>query len=195
MTVGLFGGSFNPPHTAHLIVAEAIRTEFAFDQIWWMPGYQPPHKVGQDLAAAEHRLAMVHLATQDNPGFHVTDLEIRRQGVSYTVETLEALQATFPQHAFHLLLGGDSFAQFGTWYQPEEIVRRVPLIVYPRSGSVHSLPDPRFAARVRFAKAPLVDISSTAIRAHLKAGRSIRYLVPDAVRRYIEAEGLYLENR
>jgi len=191
MTVGLFGGSFNPPHLAHLIVAETMREQFLLDQIWWIPASTPPHKTEAALAEPVHRFAMTRRATQDHPAFAVSDVEVQRAGTSYTVDTVRMLQATYPDHTFSLLLGGDAVRGFGAWRQPEEIAARVPLLVYHRPG-IALLDVPAFLeGRVRVAEAPLLSISGTDIRARVRAGRSIRYLVPDAVRTYIEAHGLY----
>lgn len=190
MHVGLFGGSFNPPHLGHLIVAETLREQGRLDQVWWMPSSVSPHKQRASLTAPEHRLAMVRLATADNPAFVVWDGEIRRGGVSYTVETLRALQQVHPEHTFVLCIGGDSLRDFGTWRAPEEIIARVPLLVYLRPG-VPPTADPRFAHRVQFVEAPLLPLSSTDLRRQVAAGRSIRYLVPEPVRAYIDAQGLY----
>lgn len=191
MKVGIFGGSFNPPHLAHLIVAERIRDQFDLDEVLWIPGYRPPHKPEAGLASPGHRLAMTRLATDDHPAFSVSDHEIRREGTSYTIHTVRALQEALPEHTFSLIIGEDSLQQFGTWYEPEEIVARVPLIVYPRPGLPPTDPDDRFRHRVQFADAPLLHISGTAIRDLRRQGHSIRYLVPDAVRAYIEAHRLY----
>ena len=192
MNIGLFGGSFDPPHLAHLIVAETVREQFHLDQIWWIPAFDPPHKTEASLSASRHRLAMTQRATQHNPGFAVSDIEVRRAGTSYTVDTVRQMQERHPEYAFSLLLGGDSLRDFASWYQPEEIVACVPLIVYRRPGAAEVVA-PSFAEdRVRFADAPLLALSATEIRARVRAGRSIRYLVPEAVRAYIGEEGLYL---
>lgn len=189
--IGLFGGSFNPPHSAHLIVAETVRDQFGLEEIWWIPSYRPPHKSDEELAEAHHRLAMTERATDNNPAFRVLDIEIQRDGLSYTVETLRELQDAYPDTAFWLVIGSDSLRGFGGWHCPEEIVERVPLIVYKRPGAISSIGDPQFANRVRFADAPLLEVSGTEVRARRKKGRSIRYLVPDAVRRYIDEHALY----
>ena len=192
MHIGLFGGSFNPPHLAHLIVAETVREACGLDQVLWMPNYQSPHKQGHQLASAAHRLAMTRLAVEEHPGFSVSALEVERGGVSYTYDTILALQATHPDASFSLLIGGDSLRTFDTWHRPEEIAARAPLIVYERAGDVPTDRSARFAAGARFVEAPLLGISGTDIRARRRAGRSIRYLVPEAVRAYIETHGLYL---
>ena len=195
MNIGLFGGSFDPPHLAHLIVAETVREHFQLDQIWWIPAFQSPHKTGAVLADAHHRLEMVRRATQDHPGFAVSDVEVQRTGTSYTIDTVRMLQEAHPEHAFFLLLGGDSLRLFETWYQPEAIAARVPLIVYRRPGVADIVPAPYLEDRVRFAHAPLIDISATEIRARVRQGRSIRYLVSDPVRAYIEEKGLYVKRK
>ncbi len=192
MDVGIFGGSFNPPHTAHLIVAETVRDQFALESVWWIPSAQPPHKTSAGLAAPADRLAMTRLATEGHPAFRVLDLEIQRGGPSYTVETLRVLQERHPGVQFAFIIGSDSLRGFGTWRRPDEIVQRVPLIVYKRPGATASVVAPRFANHVRFADAPLLEISGTEVRARRRRGRSIRYVVPDPVRAYIEEQGLYV---
>ncbi|ARA93042.1 nicotinate-nicotinamide nucleotide adenylyltransferase [Rhodothermaceae bacterium RA] len=191
MQVGLYGGSFNPPHLAHLIIAEHVREQFGLDAVWWVPSFQPPHKERGALVAPVHRLAMTRLATAGHPAFRVSDLEIRRGGVSYTVETLRVLQEAHPNVAFSLVIGGDSLRDFDTWHRPDEIVERVPLLVYRRPGVETGVLDPAVAARVQFTRAPLIEISGTDIRRRCREGRSIRYLVPEPVRHYIEEHGLY----
>ncbi len=189
--VGIFGGSFNPPHVAHLAVAEAARDHLGLDRVVWIPAATPPHKQHRDMPAAEHRLAMTRLAVAGNDAFVVSDVEIERAGVSYTVDTVWALQEAYPEVAFHLLLGGDSLAQFGSWVQPEEIVRRVPLVVYPRPAADLSNVPASLMARTTLLDRPLLDPSSTALRRLLHAGRSVRYLVPDPVLAYAAEHGLY----
>lgn len=189
--VGLFGGSFNPPHLAHLALAEAARDQMDLDRVVWMPAAVPPHKQHRNLPAGEHRLAMTRLAVEENPAFVVSNVEIAREGVSYTIDTVRALQDAFPETDFHLLLGGDSLAQFETWVDPEEIVRRVPLVVYPRPGSTIAGVSAYVMARVTILDRPLLDPSSTAIRRLMRAGRSVRYLVPDAVMAYAAEHKLY----
>jgi nicotinate-nucleotide adenylyltransferase len=191
MDIGLFGGSFNPPHVAHLVVAEVARDQFGLDEVWWIPNATPPHKSADGLAAVDHRLAMTRRAVADNPAFRVCDIEIERAGVSYTVDTVQALQNQHPDTDFYLIIGSDSLDHFAEWHKPEEIARRVPLVVYKRPGVIDAVPEPRFANHVRFVAAPVMEVSGTEIRSRRRAGRSIRYLVPDGVRTYIEDHGLY----
>lgn len=191
LEIGLFGGSFNPPHLAHLVVAEIVRDQFSLDEVWWVPNATPPHKSEADLASADHRLAMTRAAVADNPAFEVCDIEIERAGVSYTVETVRVLQEQHPDTAFGLIIGSDSLDYFAEWRRPDEIAERVSLIVYKRPGGIESVADPRFANHVRYVAAPVMEISGTEVRARRRAGRSIRYLVPTAVREYIETHDLY----
>ena len=189
--VGLFGGSFNPPHVGHLAVAEGARDAASLDRVLWMPAATPPHKQDDDIPAAEHRLAMTRAATEDHPAFDVSDLELRRAGVSYTVDTLRTLRREHPDTEFLLLIGGDSLAQFHTWREPEAILDLAELLVYPRPGFDLSAVDEAVRRRATILDRPLLDLSSTDVRGLLRAGRSARYLVPDAVLAYAGEHGLY----
>lgn len=191
MDVGLFGGSFNPPHIAHLIVAEVVRDQFGLSEVWWIPNATPPHKPEEELVAVEHRLEMTRRVVDTNTHFRVCDLEVQREGVSYTVETVRVLQDQHPDTDFALLIGSDSLDHFAEWHRPDEIAERVPLVVYKRPGAIEAVAEPRFANHVRYAAAPVMEVSGTEIRARRRAGRTIRYLVPDTVRAYIEAHDLY----
>ena len=191
MNVGLFGGSFNPPHVAHLIVAEVVRDQFGLDEVWWIPNATPPHKPNDELVAVQHRLAMTERTVEGNPAFRVCGVEVERDGVSYTVETLRLLQDQHPDTDFALILGSDSLDHFADWHRPDEIAERVPLIVYKRPGAIESVANPRFANNVQYAAAPVMEISGTEVRARRRADRSIRYLVPEAVRSYIDTHDLY----
>lgn len=191
MDIGLFGGSFNPPHVAHLIVAEVARDQFGFDEVWWIPNATPPHKPQDELAEVDHRLEMTRRAVEDNPAFRVCDIEVERSGVSYTVETVRVLQEKRPDTDFALLIGSDSLDHFAEWHKPDEIAERVPLVVYKRPGVIDAVPESRFANHVRFVSAPVMEVSGTEIRSRCSADRSIRYLVPESVRAYIEEHELY----
>jgi nicotinate-nucleotide adenylyltransferase len=181
---------------AHLAVAEAAAEAAGLDRVVWMPAATPPHKQGTDsLAPADHRLAMTRLAVQGNDRFAVSDLELRRGAVSYTVDTLRQLRAEHPGTELLLLLGGDSLAGLPTWREPEAILSLARLLVYRRPGSEEGAVPAEILARTTFVDAPSIELSGTAIRARLAAGKTVRYLVPDAVRAYIEAHGLYRTKR
>lgn len=191
MRVGLFGGSFNPPHVGHLAVAEAAAEAARLDRVLWMPAATPPHKRDdRALASAADRLAMVRLATAGNERFEVSDAEIARDGVSYTVDTLRALAGERPGDTWHLILGGDSLAAFPTWREPDAILALVRLLVYARPGAPVDV-SPELAPHVDLVAGPMLDLSSTALRARIASGHSVRYLVPDAVRGCIAERRLY----
>lgn len=189
--VGLFGGSFNPPHLAHLVVAELVREQFDLDRIVWIPNYQSPFKRLEDVAPAGHRIKMTRLAIANNERFALSELEAKREGVSYTVETIRALQVQHPDVEFSLIIGSDSLETFGAWHRPDEILERVRLLVFRRPGAAAAAPPAGFEERVLFAEAPLIDISGTAVRARLHAGRTVRYMIPDLVHAYILNNDLY----
>lgn len=189
--VGLFGGSFNPPHLAHLLIAELVREQFELERIVWIPNYQSPLKQDVGVASAHHRVAMTRLAIENNPFFEVSVVEVDREEISYTVETIRALQEMHPNVDFSLIIGSDSLESFGAWRQPDEILDRVRVIVFRRPGAESALPPRGYQERVAFADAPLLEISGTAIRERIHAGRSVRYWLPEAVRNYISKQGLY----
>lgn len=194
MTIGLFGGSFNPPHLAHLIVAEAARDRADLDEVWWIPARNPPHKRGEEadqLVSSSHRLAMTRLAVRGHSAFSVRELELEREGPSYTVETLRHLQDARSEDRFVLVIGSDSLVGLPDWRRPDEIVERVELLVYPRPGVDLSGVPRRYRDAATTIDTPLLDISGSRIRAWCAAGRSVRYLVPEAVRAYLVEHGLY----
>ena len=183
MRTGIFGGSFDPIHNGHLILARAAREEIGLDRVVFIPANMSPHKTGTKPATAQDRLAMVQKAINGEDGFEASDIELRRPPPSYTVETLREWKALHPGDELVLLIGADNVAKFDTWHEPDEIRRLARIAVLDRAGSEvpHDWPVVR----------RLVDISSTDIRARVAAGRSIRYLTPEAVCDYIAAQGLY----
>ncbi len=191
-TLIVFGGSFNPPHIAHLAVAEVAADFVRNSKILWMPAATPPHKQeDSDLASAVDRLAMVRLAIEGNERFEVSDLEIQRGDVSFTVETLRALKKEHSETELALLLGGDSLAQFQTWREPEAISEMARLLVYRRPGFERTAVSEGVLEHVAFLDAPLLELSSTVLRDRLRTKMSARYLIPDAVLAYVEEHGLY----
>jgi nicotinate-nucleotide adenylyltransferase len=190
--IGVFGGTFDPPHLGHLVLAEWAWARLRLDRVLLVPAGAPPHKLARRLSEPAHRLAMARLAVRGNPALAVADLEARRAGPSFTVDTLGALRARHPGARLFLLMGADSLADFPTWREPERIARLATLVVAarPRRGATRRARLPR-GARVVHLDNPLVDISSSALRARARARRPLRYLVPDAVAAYIERQGLY----
>jgi nicotinate-nucleotide adenylyltransferase len=194
MKIGIFGGTFNPPHYGHLIVAEFIREEVGLDKIIFIPCSIPPHKQNNEylsqIASPEHRFEMVKLAITGNKFFEVSDIEINRGGVSYTIDTVNYFVSNFPEEKFYLLIGADQFAEFHTWRKPDEIVQKVNLIVFNRPGFV--IPKTEFSKFATFITIPNIEISASTIRKRIRHGKSIKYLVPPAVEEYIFVNKLYI---
>jgi len=193
MKLGLFGGTFDPIHLAHLIIAEWVREGLGLDRVLFVPADVPPHKTQRELSPAWQRLAMVRLATADSPFFVASDLEIRRGGISYTIDTVRAVRQLFAVAAdeLFLIIGSDSLQEIATWREPEKIFAACQVAVVTRPGYDHDKAPAEFAAKATFLATPLLDVSSSQIRERVKAGKSIRYLVPRSVERYIEEHGLY----
>lgn len=184
--IGIFGGSFDPVHHGHLIVARAAREQLGLTQVRFVPTGRQPLKRGH-AAAAVDRLAMVEAAIAGEPGFAVEPLEVLRDGPSYTVETLQVLAAQHPGVPLVLLLGADAAADFARWRDPQGIRALARVVVLTRDGARGAGP-----ADLEVVRVPAVEISATAIRARVRAGQSIRWLVPDSVAALIAARGLYL---
>lgn len=199
MRVGLFGGTFDPPHLGHLIMAERCREEARLDAVWFLVSFKPPHKLDQVTTAYDQRLAMVQLAITGHPHFRAESIERDLPPPSYTVETLRVLIDQHPDSQFHLILGGDSVSELPTWYQPQTIVRRAGIIAVPRPGSpsvtheqlARSLNVPVETFPYQVVASPLIDLASREIRRRVRDRQSIRYLVPDPVAGFIDREGLY----
>ena len=193
--LGVFGGTFDPIHLAHLVLAEQAREQLRLDLVLFVPASAPPHKLGDAISPPKVRLEMVELAVAGHPQFAVCDLELRRDGPSYTVETLRTLKQDHPSAELFLLLGGDSLRDFLGWREPHEILKLARLGVMQREG-VEAPPtfsefSNAFADRICEIKAPTLSISATDLRRRVADGRSIRFLVPSAVEAYIAAQGLY----
>lgn len=192
--VGLFGGSFDPPHLGHLALAEWAREALALDRVVFMPAGSPPHKTRRTLSPVRHRLAMIRLAVRGNPAFVVSALEARRSGPSYTVDTLRLLKLAHPGARLYLLMGADSLAEFETWHEPAAIRTLATLVVATRPAA-----PPGQAARgargVRWLDNPPLGVSSSGIRARARRGLSLRYLVPEAVAGYVARHRLYRGRR
>jgi nicotinate-nucleotide adenylyltransferase len=199
--VGWFGGSFNPPHVGHLILAEMARCTCDLDEILFMPAKNPPHKHVKGLAPARDRCHMVELAVEDNDAFTVSRLELDREGPSYTLRTARELTERLSSDArLFLILGADSVRDLPEWWKAGELLTEMDFIVLRRPGHPMGELSHVEEAFGRWAveklqdavvEAPLLDISSTSIRQRVAAGGSIRYLVPDAVRHYIREQDMY----
>ncbi|MHB8839262.1 MAG: nicotinate-nucleotide adenylyltransferase [Gemmatimonadaceae bacterium] len=186
MRIGIFGGTFDPPHLGHWLSAVDAADVLALDQVVWVPAALQPLKSGVTSAAAEHRLAMTRLAVVGERRFTVDPLELERGGISYMVDTLREYRTRQPGAALFLLLGTDAAALLPKWRDPEAIQALAEVVVLTRGGEEEVLP-----AGVRAVPTRRVDLSATEIRARVADGRSIRGFVPDAVAEYISAHGLY----
>ncbi len=182
--LGLFGGTFDPIHWGHLLLAESARDALGLAQLQFVPARVPPHKQDRGITPTTHRLAMLELAIAGNPGFGLCRWELDQSGPSYTVDTLRHMTAE-GWGPIYLLIGGDSLAQLPTWREPEVIRQLATLVVFDRPGWQ---PD---VDGVLTLALPQIDVSSTAVRERLKTGRTIRYWVPETVRQYIGDQGLY----
>jgi nicotinate-nucleotide adenylyltransferase len=192
LRLGILGGTFDPIHLGHLIVAEIARRLLRLDEVVFVPARVPPHK-GSVATSPDRRFRMADLATTDNPGFRVSDVEIRREGPSYTIDTLRALRAEGPAGTEHfLLMGADSARDLASWKDHEVLLEESTVAVLGRPGVTESDLPPGLEDRVTFLDTPLVEISSTEIRRLVRRGESIRYLVTDPVESFIRSEGLYL---
>lgn len=189
--VGIWGGSFDPVHVGHLILAQEALVQCPLDHLVWVPAGDPPHKRGPQ-ASGEDRVRMVELAIAGHEAFSVSRAEVDRKGKSYTVRTLEDVRASSePDDRLFLLIGSDNAVDFDQWHAPEQVADLAEIVVFDRPGHDRSRIPDAYAARMRFLDTPLIEISSTAIRERIAARRPTRYWVPDDVARWIEAQGLY----
>lgn len=187
MKVGVFGGSFDPVHIGHLIVADAAADKLGLDRVLLIPAHTQPFKLGSHYASPADRLAMLEAAIADNPKLAVDGREIERAGTSFTFDTLNELTAEYPDDQLFLMVGADAAQDLPDWHRVEDIPRIAAVVVLSRPGS-EELPSGIPAARI---EVPAIGISATMVRETLRAGGSARYLVPEAVRVYIETHGLY----
>jgi nicotinate-nucleotide adenylyltransferase len=192
MRIGILGGTFDPIHWGHLLIAEGVREKFALDEVLFIPASWPPHKVKGRVTEAVHRYKMALLATQNNPHFSVSAVEMNRPGKSYTIETVKELKEKYEEAEIYFIVGLDSALEIFTWKDPEKLLRlcRFISVQRPFSRELEKL-DKRYRERIEIVEVPTLPISSTEIRERVKEGRSIKYLVPEAVEKYICKNKLY----
>lgn len=214
MKIGILGGTFNPVHNAHLRIAEEVRDRFDLVKVMFVPAAAPPHKPLAGELPFPVRYEMVRRALEGNPGFGLSDMEGRRGGTSYSIDTLRSLRNDHPADEFYFIIGSDSFLEFGSWHEYATIFSICNIVVMERPGGVVTEParalpaavahefcyhdaEKRLAHRsgysVYFLEGVPLDISSSAIRELARLGRSIRYLVPEAVGDYIKDQRLYAD--
>lgn len=196
MRIGILGGTFNPPHLGHLVCAQEAHLQLRLDLVLMVPTLSPPHKALADDPGPGHRLELCRLAVGGDERFKVSDLELRRDAPSYTVDTLEQLHATVQDSELYLILGGDIATGLPEWREPERVLALAALSVTDREGTSRASVEAALSRlpgghRVRFFDMPHIAISSTLVRRRLRAGQAVRYLVPDAVIEYIKRHRLY----
>lgn len=193
MKIGLFFGSFNPIHIGHLIIANYMATQTDLDKVWLVVSPQNPLKPKKTLARDADRLYLTRLGIGDNPRVTASNIEFGLPKPSYTIDTLTFLKEKYPEHEFALIMGGDNLASLHLWKNYEQILANYDIYIYKRPN--HELGELASHPRVRIFEAPLLDISATYIRECLRTGKSVRYLVPEAVWEYLETSSLYRKKK
>lgn len=193
---GILGGTFDPIHCGHIVIARYAMEQYSLDEVWFMTGGNPPHKQNNNVTEASVRHEMVKIAIGNEIGFVPFDYEVYKKTYSYTVETLTELNEKYPDRQFYFIVGEDSLNDLTKWYKPEIIVKKCVLLVYPRgiNSQADTLIEKRreeFDADIRRIDAPLMGMSSSEIRERVSESKSVYGLVPDAVNEYIKASNLY----
>jgi nicotinate-nucleotide adenylyltransferase len=191
MNIGLFGGSFDPPHLGHLLLAEQACETLALDKLIFIPAYHSPFKSSDQATSIETRCELTQLAINDNPRFELSIFEAERKETSFTIDTLRHFKSEYPSDTLYLMVGADAFAAFKDWKEPDEIVKLAKLAIALRPDSPQDISGLPYAEHTTILAMPLIDISSTDIRQRVKEGRSILYHVPWQVKTFIDYMGLY----
>jgi nicotinate-nucleotide adenylyltransferase len=192
MKIGIIGGTFDPVHIGHLLIAEQARDHMNLDKVWFIPTGHPPHKQGKAISPAHHRLEMVKIATEENSAFEVLDWEIKREKLSYTIDTVNWAVKTYPSYQFSLIVGTDMVNNLPSWYQVEKLVQQVTIIAMHRPGfTLESLPEFIQEKVCWVEDAVEISLSSSQLREHITSGQSFRYAVPREVCHYIKEHQLY----
>ena len=195
--IGIFGGTFDPPHLGHLILASEAHAQLKLTRLFWVLTPVPPHKMNRPISSLEHRLAMVKLALKGEPNFELSNIEIERPGPHYTLDTIHVFSKQYPDKDLILLLGGDSLRDLPTWHRPADLVAACHRIgVMRRPGDSIDMESlvgkiPGLKDKVRFVEAPLLEIASSEIRRRASKGLPFRYYLLPAVYRYIQKHNLY----
>lgn len=198
--VGLFGGTFDPPHVGHLILAAEAKSQLELTRVLWTVTPDPPHKQDQLITSLEHRLAMVKLAIEDEPSFELSDIELNRPGPHYTIDTIKLLAEQNPGAEIVPIIGGDSLNDLPTWHQPQELLYAAHWVgVMRRPGEEANLQElerelPGISSKIHYVEAPLLEIASREIRSRAATGKPFRYYLPEPVYEYIEQHHLYQQS-
>ena len=200
MRLGIYGGTFDPIHYGHLLLAERCREQLQLDEVWFIPAGTPPHKLGRVTTPARARADMIEFAVSGFPEFKVSRIEMERGGPSYTVQTLEQLRTADPSRELFLLMGADSIAEFATWKDPARILELSQVVGVNRAGdvpnllSLHALLE-QTGRSVQIIDMPAMGVSASEIRSRVARGQSIRFLTPRPVEMYVRQHKLYAESR
>jgi nicotinate-nucleotide adenylyltransferase len=195
--IGLFGGTFDPPHLGHLILASEAYSQLGLDRLLWILTPDPPHKQDQAITSIEHRLAMVNLAIEDNPSFELSRVELDRPGPHYTLDTVESIAEQYPDADITPIIGGDSLRDLPKWHRPKELLYACHWVgVMRRPGEAPNLDElerelPGISSKIHYVDAPLLEIASREIRSRIANGRPYRYYLPLPVYEYISQHHLY----
>lgn len=184
--VGILGGTFDPPHLGHLLIANEVYSELQLDEVWFMPNQEPPHKKQSGSVTNEERLEMLNLAIRDHECFKVEPIELEREGPSYTIDTMKILNERHPDLQFYFIIGADMIEYLPKWHNIDALIKLVQFVGVERPEYSHQTDYP-----VLYVDVPSMEVSSSMIRERLKKGRTVRYLLPDPVISYIEEKGLY----
>jgi nicotinate-nucleotide adenylyltransferase len=198
--IGIMGGTFNPIHMAHLILAESAYEQLQLDKILIMPSKKPPHKLHEPIVSDYHRKEMVKLAIEGNPHFELSSMELDREGITYTADTLQQLTNDYPKNEYYFILGWDSLEQIEKWRNPDTIFKLAHIVATGRYHSskdeieeqIHHLEN-IYHGKIHLLEIPNIDLSSEMLREYVKMGKSIRNYVPEPVEQYIREQGLYKE--
>ena len=198
MKIGIMGGTFNPIHNVHLLMAEEAKKQYDLDEVWFMPSKNPPHKETHEIVSEEHRARMICQAIRGNSKFVFSDLELRREGITYTSDTLKIIEKKYPKAEIYFILGGDSLREIENWHEPQYVMEHCHILAASREDEngkrirerVEELMN-KYKAKISFIKMPLIDISSSKIRKRLKKGKTVHYMLPEEVMNYICFHNLY----
>jgi nicotinate-nucleotide adenylyltransferase len=188
MKIGILGGTFDPPHNGHLLIASEALTQLRLDEIWFMPNKIPPHKQDNDISSIQDRVNMIQLAISDHPNFKLETIELEREGPSYTYDTIKILKKRHPNAEFFFIIGGDMVEYLPKWYKIDDLLTMVTFVGVRRPGYSFSTP-----YSIKEIYSPQFDVSSTMLRKRFKEGKNTRYLLPDQVKKYVEEKNLYGE--
>ncbi|HJV30671.1 MAG TPA: nicotinate-nucleotide adenylyltransferase [Bacillales bacterium] len=184
--VGILGGTFDPPHHGHLLIANEVLSSLQLDEVWFMPNQEPPHKKKSETIKNEDRLQMLELALKDNQQFRVESIELERSGPSFTIETMKILKSQYPDYQFFFIIGADMIEYLPKWHKINELVELVQFVGVDRPDYNHDTNYP-----IIYVDVPAIEVSSSLIRERLKKGKTVRYLLPEPVIEYIKECRLY----